>query len=409
MKSLLFWIESVHLYNKQSPSSNQQHSNIMSLFEPAPEPATELGRLRILSSTAGVRVSPLQLGAMSIGDAWSSFMGSMDKKQSFALLDAFVEAGGNFIDTANNYQNEQSEQWLGEWMKERGNRDQMVIATKFTTDYKGYALGKGEAANHCGNHKRSLFMSVRDSLAKLQTDFIDILYLHWWDHTTSIEEIMDSLHILVEQGKVMYLGISDSPAWVVSAANYYAKAHGKTPFSIYQGRWNIMLRDFEREIIPMARHFGMALAPWDVLGGGKFQTKAAIEERKKNGEGLRSMMGGEQTEEEVKMSAALEEVANEHNVSLTAVALAYVMSKTINVFPLVGGRKVEHLKDNIKALSIKLSDEQIKKLEGVKSFDPGFPNTFIGEDPKISGQANFLLGASASIAWQKAAKPIGHE
>jgi len=252
-------------------------------------------------------------------------------------------------------------------------------------------------------------MSVRDSLAKLQTDFIDILYLHWWDHTTSIEEIMDSLHILVEQGKVMYLGISDSPAWVVSAANYYAKAHGKTPFSIYQGRWNIMLRDFEREIIPMARHFGMALAPWDVLGGGKFQTKAAIEERKKNGEGLRSMMGGEQTEEEVKMSAALEEVANEHNVSLTAVALAYVMSKTINVFPLVGGRKVEHLKDNIKALSIKLSDEQIKKLEGVKSFDPGFPNTFIGEDPKISGQPNFLLGASASIAWQKAAKPIGHE
>lgn len=284
-----------------------------------------------------------------------------------------------------------------------------LLTFPLQTDYKGYALGKGKAANHCGNHKRSLFMSVRDSLAKLQTDFIDILYLHWWDHTTSIEEIMDSLHILVEQGKVMYLGISDSPAWVVSAANYYAKAHGKTPFSIYQGRWNIMLRDFEREIIPMARHFGMALAPWDVLGGGKFQTKAAIEERKKNGEGLRSMMGGEQTEEEVKMSAALEEVANEHNVSLTAVALAYVMSKTINVFPLVGGRKVEHLKDNIKALSIKLSDEQIKKLEGVKSFDPGFPNTFIGEDPKISGQANFLLGASASIAWQKAAKPIGHE
>ncbi|KAG9837395.1 aryl-alcohol dehydrogenase AAD14, partial [Aureobasidium melanogenum] len=382
----------------------------MSLFSPAPEPATELGRLRILSSTAGVRVSPLQLGAMSIGDAWSEFMGSMDKKQSFALLDAFVEAGGNFIDTANNYQNEQSEQWLGEWMQERGNRDQMVIATKFTSDYKGYDLGKGKAANHCGNHKRSLFMSVRDSLKKLQTDFIDILYLHWWDHTTSIEEIMDSLHILVEQGKVMYLGISDTPAWIVSAANYYAKAHGKTPFSIYQGRWNIMLRDFEREIIPMARHFGMALAPWDVLGGGRFQTKAAIEERKKNNEGIRSMMGGpEQTEDEAKMSAALEEVANEHNVTITAVALAYVMSKTINVFPLVGGRKVEHLHDNIKALTIKLSDEQIKKLEDVRPFDIGFPNNFIGVDPTISGQPSWLLGASASIAWQKASKPIGHE
>ncbi|KAI4746554.1 putative aryl-alcohol dehydrogenase Aad14 [Aureobasidium sp. EXF-12298] len=382
----------------------------MSLFAPAPEPATELGRLRILSSTAGIRVSPLQLGAMSIGDAWSEFMGSMDKKQSFALLDAFVEAGGNFIDTANNYQNEQSEQWLGEWMKERGNRDQMVIATKFTSDYKGYDLGKGKAANHCGNHKRSLFMSVRDSLKKLQTDFIDILYLHWWDHTTSIEEIMDSLHILVEQGKVMYLGISDTPAWIVSAANYYAKAHGKTPFSIYQGRWNIMLRDFEREIIPMARHFGMALAPWDVLGGGKFQSKAAIEERKKKNEGLRKMMGSsEQNEDEVKMSAALEEIANEHNVTVTAVALAYVMSKTINVFPLVGGRKVEHLHDNIKALTIKLSDEQIKKLEDVRPFDIGFPNNFIGVDPTISGQPSWLLGASASLAWQKAAKPIGHE
>ncbi|KAI4853842.1 putative aryl-alcohol dehydrogenase Aad14 [Aureobasidium sp. EXF-8845] len=382
----------------------------MSFFEPAPEPATELGRLRILSSTAGIRVSPLQLGAMSIGDAWSEFMGSMDKKQSFALLDAFFEAGGNFIDTANNYQNEQSEQWLGEWMQERGNRDQIVIATKFTTDYKGYALGKGKAANHCGNDRRSLHMSVRDSLKKLQTDFIDILYLHWWDHTTSIEEIMDSLHMLVEQGKVLYLGISDTPAWVVSAANYYAKAHGKTPFSIYQGRWNIMLRDFEREIIPMARHFGMALAPWDVLGGGRFQSKAALEERKKNNEGIRSLMGGpEQTDDELKMSAALEEVANEHNVSLTAIALAYVMSKTTNVFPLVGGRKVEHLHDNIKALSVKLSDEQIKKLEDVRPFDIGFPNNFIGENPAISGQPNFLLGASASIAWQKLAKPIGHE
>lgn len=160
----------------------------------------------------------------------------------------------------------------------------------------------------------------------------------------------------------------------------------------------------------MARHFGMALAPWDVLGGGKFQSKAAIEERKKNNEGLRSLMGSSgQNEDEVKISAALEEVANEHNVTVTAVALAYVMSKTINVFPLVGGRKVEHLHDNIKALTIKLSDAQIKKLEDVRPFDIGFPNNFIGENPAISGQPNFLLGASASIAWQKLAKPIGHE
>lgn len=162
------------------------------MFAPAPEPKTELGRLRILSSTAGVRVSPLQLGAMSIGDAWTDFMGSMDKKTSFELLDAFVEAGGNFIDTANNYQNEQSETWIGEWMAERGNRDSMVIATKFTTGYPLHKLGKGaQSANFCGNHRRSLHVSLRDSLKKLQTDWIDVLYLHWWDWTTSIEEVMD--------------------------------------------------------------------------------------------------------------------------------------------------------------------------------------------------------------------------
>lgn len=232
------------------------------LMQDAPEPPTELGRLRVLSSTAGIRVSPLQLGGMSIGEKWAKQMGSMNKEQAFKLLDTFAEAGGNFIDTANNYHNEQSEQWIGEWMAARKNRDSLVVATKFTGEYKTHALGKGhQAANFTGNHRRSIHMSVRDSLAKLQTDYIDILYLHWWEHTTSIKEIMDSLHSLVEQGKVLYLGISDTPAWLVAIANTYAVENSKTPFSIYQGQWNVMKRDFERDIIPLARHFGMALAP----------------------------------------------------------------------------------------------------------------------------------------------------
>ena len=157
------------------------------MFEPAPAPPTALGRYRVLSSTAGVRVSPLQLGAMSIGDAWNEFMGSMSKEDSFKLLDAFEEAGGNFIDTANNYQNEQSEEWIGEWMEKKQNRDYMVIATKFTSNYKLEKVGKGKTVNQAGNHKRSLHVSLRDSLAKLKTDYIDILYLHWWDWTTGIE------------------------------------------------------------------------------------------------------------------------------------------------------------------------------------------------------------------------------
>ena len=380
------------------------------LFAPAPEPESPLGRYRILSSTAGVRVSPLQLGGMSIGDAWSQQMGSMSKKDSFALLDAFYSAGGNFIDTSNNYQNEQSETWIGEWMAERKNRDRIVLATKFTTPYRDYDIGKAVAPNYSGNSKKSLQLSLRDSLRKLQTDYLDILYLHWWDHSTSIPELMDSLHSLVEQGKVLYLGISDTPAWIVSAANEYARAHAKTPFSIYQGRWNVMRRDFERDILPMARHYGMALAPWDVIGGGKFQTLAQVVARKKQGDGLRSFLGSEQTEEEVKVSAALEKVSKElgEGYSISAVALAYVLAKAPRVFPIVGGRKVEHLKDNIKALEIRLSKEQIKALEAATPFDVGFPSNFIGEDPKVDfGRGGGMLAGAAFVDWGQTEKPIG--
>ncbi|CAI4907226.1 ANM_HP_G0096180.mRNA.1.CDS.1 [Saccharomyces cerevisiae] len=371
------------------------------LFKPLPEPPTELGRLRVLSKTAGIRVSPLILGGASIGDAWSGFMGSMNKEQAFELLDAFYEAGGNCIDTANSYQNEESEIWIGEWMKSRKLRDQIVIATKFTGDYKKYEVGGGKSANYCGNHKRSLHVSVRDSLRKLQTDWIDILYVHWWDYMSSIEEVMDSLHILVQQGKVLYLGVSDTPAWVVSAANYYATSHGKTPFSVYQGKWNLLDRDFERDIIPMARHFGMALAPWDVMGGGRFQSKKAMEERKKNGEGIRSFVGAsEQTDAEIKISEALAKVAEEHGTeSVTAIAIAYVRSKAKNVFPLVGGRKIEHLKQNIEALSIKLTPEQIEYLESIIPFDVGFPANFIGDDPAVTKKASFLTAMSAQISF----------
>lgn len=336
----------------------------------------------------------------------------MDKEQSFKLLDHFYDNGGNWIDTANNYQNEESEQYIGEWMQERKNRDQIFIATKFTTHYKSYELGPGRTVNYSGNHKKSLHLSVRDSLKKLQTDYIDLLYLHWWDHTTSIEEIMDSLHILVEQGKVLYLGISDTPAWVVSAANTYARSHGKTPFSVYQGRWNVMLRDFERDIIPMCRQFGIALCPWDVIGGGKFQTKAQLEERKKAGEGLRKFFGDKQTSDEEKISAALEKVGEAHgNASPAQVALAYVLQKArgINVFPMVGGRKLEHLDANIKALEIKLSDAEIEELEGVKPFDVGFPLNFIAEDPRVSNNMSFLMAATAPFAWPKYPKAAGYD
>ena len=368
---------------------------------PAPEPPTELGRYRIMGPNAAVRISPLCLGGMNIGEAWAEGIGFMTKEQSFELLDAYVEAGGNFIDTANNYQDEESEQWIGEWMQARQNRDRIVLATKFTSDYRSWLVGKGTGPNYAGNHRKSLHMSVRESLRKLQTDYVDVLYMHWWDHTTSVKELMDSLHYLVEQGKVLYLGASDCPAWVVSAANTYAVEQGKTPFAVYQGRWSLMQRDLERDVIPMCRAFGMAIAPWDVLGGGKFQSRKALEERRARGEGLRAFVDGPpgQTPEEERVSEALYKVAREHGTeSVTAVALAYVLSKVANVYPIVGGRRVDHLRDNITALSINLTDEQVKFLEGASRYHVGFPQDFIGEDPSVTGFSNRLV-RNAQFAW----------
>ena len=221
---------------------------------------------------------------------------------------------------------------------------------------------------------------------------------------------MDALHNLVTSGKVLYLGISDTPAWIVAAANTYARAHGKTPFVIYQGLWSVARRDFERDIIPVCRHFGLALAPWGAVGGGRFQTKAQLEAKKKAGEKVRAVMGPpELTPDEVNISAALEKVAGEvgGGVSITAVALAYVMQKTPNVFPIVGGRKVEHLKDNMKALSIHLSDEQIAELEKVVPFEVGFPAMMIGDDPKTTGQGP-MVALSGKMSWVNNPKPIGH-
>ncbi|CAK5282615.1 unnamed protein product [Mycena citricolor] len=354
----------------------------MSFWTPPPQPATKLGVYRTLSAKAGVHVSPLQLGAMSIGDKWESLgMGSMNKESSFKLLDAYFDAGGNFIDTANAYQDETSEMFIGEWAEKRDIRDQLVIATKYTTCLKRRQDNYVQKVNYMGNNIKSMHISVEASLKKLRTSYIDILYVHWWDWDTSVEEVMDGLHNLVVQGKVLYLGVSDTPAWIVAQANQYARDHGKSPFVIYQGAWNVMARSFEREIIPMARAYGMALAPWNVLAAGKLRTDAEEEARRASGEKGRMMFGPnwERNADEKKMCAALEKVAGELGAKhITSVAIAYLMQKLPYVFPIIGGRKVEHLMANIESLDLVLTPEQITYLESILPFDPGFPSTMIG-------------------------------
>ncbi|KDR66294.1 hypothetical protein GALMADRAFT_148039 [Galerina marginata CBS 339.88] len=378
----------------------------MSFWTPPPPPKTNLGRYRVLSPHAGVHVSPLQLGAMSIGDKWTSMgMGSMDKESSFKLLDAYYDNGGNFIDTANNYQDESSEQFIGEWAENRGIRDQLFIATKYSTNFKARNPNVEQQIFYTGNSAKSLHISVEASLKKLRTTYIDLLYLHWWDWDTSVEEVMKALHTFVLQGKVLYLGVSDTPAWVVSKANQYARDHGLTPFVIYQGAWNVMDRSFEREIIPMARSEGMALAPWSVLAGGKIRTDEEEERRRKTGENGRTMFlpEWERNEKEKKVCKALEKVAGEVGAKhITSVAIAYLMQKATYVFPIIGGRKIEQLLANVEALEIVLTDEQIKYLESVSDYDPGFPNSMIGDGSTTSP----LLGLTAHTDPRPMAQPV---
>ena len=299
----------------------------------------------------------------------------------------------------------------------------LVIATKFTTNFRA---GHGETeimANFGGNGTKSMRTSVEASLKKLQTDYIDLvrssaskchkntdpltwpplyqLYVHWWDFTVSIPELMQSLNQLVTSGKVLYLGVSDTPAWVVSKANQYARDHGLRQFCVYQGRWSAASRDFEREIIPMCRDEGMGLAPWGALGGGSFKSEEQRQQQANEGRKIKA------TEEQIKISRALEKIAKRKNTAITSVALAYVMHKAPYVFPIVGGRSVEHLKGNVEALKLALSDEDIEEIEGAVPFDIGFPNSFLyGEKVPAHPSQVWLMGMAGTYDYVPVPKPI---
>ncbi|KAF5498451.1 Norsolorinic acid reductase B [Colletotrichum fructicola] len=339
-----------------------------------------LARHRQLSPSAAIRVSPIVLGAMNFGDNLKERMGECTKETAFAIMDHYYSQGGNFIDTANNYQLGQSEEWVGEWLASRGNRDDIVLATKYSSAYMTHDK-KRLQSNYGGNSVKSLKHSVKKSLKALQTSYIDILYLHWWDYSASIPEVMHSLNDLIVSGKVHYLGISDTPAWVVAKANQYARLSGLRQFVVYQGNWNASMRDFEREIIPMCMSEGMGICPWGVLNAGRFQTEEGFKEREKHNSGRQNTA----SEHDKKVSKALERVANAKGASLTDVALAYVTHKAPFVFPIVGGRKLSHIEGNIKGLGTSLNEEDIRMIERSHDFDPGFPHTFLSGTSLFGG------------------------
>ena len=337
---------------------------------PAPKPKGPLGYYRLLGPKCGLRVSPFCLGAMCLGTAWEA-VGVCDKDRSFELLDYYKSQGGNFIDTANIYQDEQSEQTLGEWMASRDCRDQMVIATKYSMSYKKYGKNKDRIqANYGGDNAKSMRVSVNDSLKKLKTEYIDILYVHHWTYDTAIEDLMLHLNHLVVSGKVLFLGASDFPAWIVAKCNQYARDHGLHQFVVYQGLWNASERAFEREILPMCRAEGMAIAPWGAVGSGAFKT-----EEQWNDPNRRPSSNA--TDAQKAVSKVLETIGKEKNTTLQSVALAYLMHKAPHVFPVVGGKSIEQMKQNIAAMELSLSKEEIERIDDATPFDRGWPHSWV--------------------------------
>ncbi|KAH8687038.1 NADP-dependent oxidoreductase domain-containing protein [Ilyonectria robusta] len=343
----------------------------MSMFQPPPKPGSLLGYHRILSPNAAVKVSPLCLGGISIGSSWSSIFGKNDDPNE--LLDTYFALGGNFIDTSNVYNSEDSEKLIGDWLELRGTRDQMVIATKYTAGFRSYnRANEPLQSNFTGNSVKSMHISVRESLKKLKTDYIDILYVHWWDFGTSVEEVMRGLHAHVMAKEVLYLGISDTPAWVVVKANAYARANGLTPFSVYQGRWNAAYRDMEAELIPMCEDQGMAIMPWAALGGGQLLSAKQRDQVARDPE----IRKGHEAPPDVAVCDALEKIAKEKNTTLQAIALAYLFHQSTYVFPIVGVNTVEHIRAMPDALRVQLTKEDVDAIHEASSFDPGFPMSF---------------------------------
>lgn len=319
---------------------------------------------------SGLRVSELALGAMTFG---AQGFGA-DKDESKKVWDTFREAGGNFIDTANGYAFGKSEELVGEFMKE--DRHRVVLATKFTMPMRARDV------NAFGNSRKNMMESIEASLRRLQTDFIDLYWVHAWDQTTPTEELMRGLDDLVRSGKVRYIGLSDAPAWIVSRANTMAELRGWSSFVGLQIPFSLVERTVERELLPMAEAMGMTVTPWGVLGSGVLSGKYN-KDGKQSG---RAGMMGPIAENKLKIAATVIEVADEIGKTASQVSLAWARQGQGSIIPIVGARVVDQLKDNMGCLDITLSEEQMNKLNEVSKVDLGFPREFLERGRRGGGQ-----------------------
>lgn len=319
-------------------------------------------RYKLLGKT-GLRVSELSLGTMTFGTEWGT---GADKDESKKIFDAFAAAGGNFIDTANRYTEGTSERFLGEFMS--SDRDHFVLATKYSLfDRQG-------DPNFSGNHRKNMMRTVEGSLKRLGTDFIDVLYLHAWDNLTPIEEVLRGIDDLVRAGKVLYAGISDTPAWVVSQANAIADLRGWTRFNALQVEHSLLQRTVERDLLPMAAANEIAITAWAALAGGALTGKylAGNDDKKRL-----SPESARLNERSQKITREVVAVAQEIGCSPAQVALNWVRQKPQTVIPVIGARKVSQLEDSLGCLNYSLSLEMISRLNEVSAIEMGFPHDFL--------------------------------
>lgn len=319
-----------------------------------------------LLGRSGLKVSELCLGTMGFGteSGWGA-----DEATSFKIMDAFAHAGGNFIDTANIYKLGTSENIIGKYLNSQDiDRDYFVVATK-------YSLKDNETnPNASGNNRKNMIRSVEGSLKRLQTDFIDVLYLHIWDDLTPIDEILRGLDDLVSQGKVNYIAISDTPAWIVSKANTYAELMGQERFIALQVEYSLLQRTPERDLIPMAKHFGMTLLPWAPLAGGALTGKYLRGEQ-----GRIKAESKRLNENSVTITKEVVAIADELDITASSVAMQWIRQQHVPAIPIVGATKLSQLEENLKVLDVHLSEEQMKRLDNISKIELGFPGEFFKE------------------------------
>ncbi|HVV87842.1 MAG TPA: aldo/keto reductase [Kofleriaceae bacterium] len=342
---------------------------------------------------SGLRVSPLCLGGMTFGKEWG--WGS-EPDEAKRIIDRFLALGGNFIDTANGYTKGHSEVILGEHLAhDRRKRDRVVLATKFATN-----LFLGDP-NGGGTSRKAIIAQCEESLRRLRTDYIDLYWMHVWDHTTPIEETMRALDTLVEQGKVRYLGFSDTPAWKVAQAQTMARLRGWSPLVALQIEYSLLQRTVEGELVPMARELGLGITPWGPLRGGALSGKYKRADRGAHQAGRGARVTSFLNDRTFDLLELMEGIAAELGTTVARVALAWVQGRPGVASTIIGARTLEQLDDNCGALDIALSPAHLAALDQATTPALPFPTDMIGAVPMFTYGGTTING-QASTPWPAA-------